>query len=1098
MLKTRRPSLFNETIGYVFMKESLHNAYFTIVLLLLLLQSGDIETNPGSSTSNHGSLSILHSNIRSIRNKLDFIKDFFFDFNILCFTETHLDPNVLTESIMFEHFDSPYRKDRTNHGGGVLVYLSNDLFHKRKPELEVFCDESIWVEIKARNESVLLGVFYSPRTSDANFLYGLNRNIEKALEISTNVIVLGDLNEDLLNPNVHGLKDVMILNSLVNVVSDPTRINALLDPIIINDDLTFLDAGTIKVPAHISDHSATFITLPFQYEPKSPYTRTVWSYNQADFNALNTTIRNFDWSCLLHGSVHEASNLFNDIFLEMVKTCIPSKKVTVRPDDKPWYNSEIRRTSRKRDRLKSKAIKTGKISDWNSYKKLRNKVNNQKKQAKEIFFNNLELSITDFHKNDKRKFWQVVRHFVKNNDSSTTIPPLVSSSPLGGNKFHFTDKEKAECLNDYFASISNVDDQNTALPPFFRKSPNSLSNISCTAEEVELLVQTLNPNKANGLDGISNRMLRAVSKTISEPLAVLFNRSFSEGIFPEAWKMAGRIPIPKKGDKTLPSNYRPIALLSNISKIQERIAFKNLYNHLRDNNLLYKYQSGFLPNHSTVFQLIDIYHNICQSFDNHQFSCMVFCDISKAFDRVWHKGLIYKLKQHGIEGDFLKWLTDYLNGRQQKVIIRGCTSTFKVIQAGVPQGSVLGPLLFLIYVNDIADSLLSLTRLFADDSSLFYSASSLDDIQGLINHDLILLSQWAKQWLVTFNPSKTEAILFTLRNFDHMPVLKFENTHIKFVESHKHLGLTLSYDGKWTDHIHNVKTSAAKVLGIMRKLKFSFSRNALNQIYFSYLLPVLEYACIVWDGCAAHNSDILDKIQNEAARIVTGLTRSVSLNKLYKECGWLSLAERRRQQKLSFMFKAHSDLLPSYISDLMPPLVRNISNYPLRNMNNYSVPFARTEIFKKSCIPSAITLWNAADNSLKDSNTLHSFKYQMKKPFAINSKVPSYYASGNRRLSVLHARIRNNCSNLNLDLFNNFLRPDPTCSCQVEPENAEHYFLRCHKHTIQRLVLFNSLRNFLPLRLEILLYGNPNLTDAENKIIFESVHIFIKNSNRFD
>ena len=145
---------------------------------------------------------------------------------------------------MFEHFDSPYRKDCMNHGGGVLVYLYNDLFHKRKPELEVFCDESIWVEIKARNESVLLGVFYSPRTSDANFLNGLNQNIEKALEISTNVIVLGDLNEDLLNPNVHGLKDVMILNSLANVVSDPTRINALLDPIIINDDLTFFDAGS--------------------------------------------------------------------------------------------------------------------------------------------------------------------------------------------------------------------------------------------------------------------------------------------------------------------------------------------------------------------------------------------------------------------------------------------------------------------------------------------------------------------------------------------------------------------------------------------------------------------------------------------------------------------------------------------------------------------------------------------------------------------------------------------------------------------------------------------------------------------------------------
>ena len=158
-----------------------------------------------------------------------------------------------------------------------------------------------------------------------------------------------------------------------------------------------------------------------------------------------------------------------------------------------------------------------------------------------------------------------------------------------------------------------------------------------------------------------------------------------------------------------------------------------------------------------------------------------FCDISKAFDRGWHKGLIYKLKQHDVEGDFLKWFTDTLIRRQQKVIIRGCASSLKVIKACVPQGSVLGPL--SIYVNSIADYLLSLTRLLADDSSLVYSASSLDDIQYLINHNLILLSQCAKQWIVTFNPSKTEAVLFTLRNCDHVPLLKFENTHVKFVES---------------------------------------------------------------------------------------------------------------------------------------------------------------------------------------------------------------------------------------------------------------------------------------------------------------------------
>ena len=496
--------------------------------------------------------------------------------------------------------------------------------------------------------------------------------------------------------------------------------------LIFSKDTNFLDAGTFTVPDHISDHSATYITLPFQYEPKSPFKRTVWLYNHADYNALNAKVSEFDWSCLSHGSVNEASNLFNDIFVEMVKSCIPSKLVTVRSDDKPWYNSEIRKTSRKRDRIKSKALKTGKISDWNSYKEFRNKVNNQKKQAKELFYNKLELTISDFQKNDKRKFWQVIRHFVKNENSTSTIPPLCSVSHSGEKQFHFSDEEKAECLNDYFSSISNVDDRNTVLPPFYCKSRNFLSNVSCTENEIELLIQTLNPNKANGLDGISNRMLKSVSKTISKPLAILLNRSFAEGIFPKIWKMSGLVPIPKKGDKSSPSNYRPIALLSNLSKIQERIAFKNLYNHLLDNNLLYKYQSGFLPQHSTVFQLVDIYHNICQS-------------------------------------------------------------------------------------------------------------------------------------------------------------------------------LTLSYNGQWTDHINNIKSSAAKVLGIMRKLKFSLSRSALNQIYFSYLLPTLEYASSVWDGCTAQNADILNKVQNEAARIVTGLTRSVSLDKLFKECGWLSLLERRRQQKLNFM-----------------------------------------------------------------------------------------------------------------------------------------------------------------------------------------------------
>lgn len=284
---------------------------------------------------------------------------------------------------------------------------------------------------------------------------------------------------------------------------------------------------------------------------------------------------------------------------------------------------------------------------------------------------------------------------------------------------------------------------------------------------------------------------------------------------------------------------------------------------------------------------------------------MVFCDISKAFDRVWHRGLLFKLKQNGIEGEFLDWLSNYLSNRKQCVVLNASCSDTKDVLAGVPQGSVLGPLLFLIYVNDISEQLLSLTRLFADDSSLFVSASNLRDIEGILNHDLLIIAKWAIQWLVNFNPSKTEAILFSLINPDFIPSLIFDGVNIDFVSNHKHLGLTFNENGKWQNHIENILSSASKVIGSMRKLKYSFSRIALNQIYISYVRPILEYSSIVSDNCTIEQANSVEKLQNEAARIVTGLTRSVSLERLYNECEWDSLSIRRTNQKLKFMYKQH-------------------------------------------------------------------------------------------------------------------------------------------------------------------------------------------------
>ena len=592
-------------------------------------------------------------------------------------------------------------------------------------------------------------------------------------------------------------------------------------------------------------------------------------------------------------------------------------------------------------------------------------------------------------------------------------------------------------------------------------------------------------------------MLKAVAKEISVPLSILFNRSLAEGVFASSLKESNVLPLYKKDDKSLPSNYRPISLLSNIGKLLERIIFKHIYNHLHENHLLYKYQSGFLPNHSTTYQLIDIYHHICQTFDNDQFSCMVFCDVSKAFDRVWHKGLIFKLKQYGISGSLLNCVTDYLTNRTQRVVIRSCVSSSLSINAGVPQGSVLGPLLFLIYVNDIADSLLSLTRLFADDSSLFCSASSIQDLEGIINHDLKILSAWSKQWLINFNPLKTEALLFTLKRYEHLPIIEFDGIPVSFVSDHKHLGLTLSNNGRWNKHIENIVNSASKIIGIMRKLKYTFHRVALNQIYVSYVLPVLEYSAIVWDNCTAQNSNTLEKLQNEAARIVTGLTRSVSLDKLYRECGWVPLSVRRHEQKLSFMYKAVNGLSPDYIRDIIPPFVRETNPYPLRNNNNLVIPPTRTEISRKSCIPSSVSLWNSLDNDIRSANSLSSFKSSIKRLRLNNTKVPSYFLSGDRYLSVQHARIRNNCSNLKCDLYANHLCPSPMCSCNTADEDASHYFFHCPSYDDSRILLFRATQAFHPLNIDKLLFGDASLNNQQNTTLFSAVQNFIKESRRF-
>ena len=626
-------------------KAFLQNNNFQMSLLnILILLCMDVETNPGPKSE----LAIFNWNVRSIRNKIDSLVDVAHDYNILCLTETHLDENIPISDLLIENFSEPFRRDRNFAGGGVLMYCSEQLFCKRRQDIESDNFEVIWAEVKIDNIILMVCALYRPPNSSSLFWEYLEYAIDKAYETSNNIIVSGDINVDLLNNlNRHPLNDIMQRFNLINTIDEPTRIgqtsNTLLDPILISQALSLNNSSVIETDRHISDHNACVSYLNIVSNLNSSFKREIWIYKKGDYEKYNKLISEFDWECLLQNSrnVEEACDNFTTEYLTMAKECIPSRLITIRPTDKPWMNSELRREIKIRERLHNKYKRNKTLITLNKFKQQRNKVNNMRKYARQSFYENINTTIDKLYTGDPKSYWRLINRITKQSGTSSVIPPLLDNV---GNTVTSGDQEKANLLNNYFCSISNVDDNGIEIPDFETRTNASFNNLQITHIEVCDILRNLKLGKASGCDLISHQMLKYTSDTINKPLSILFNMSLQENYFPSLWKKAIVIPLFKKGDRHEVSNYRPVSLISCIGKVFERVVFKHMHNFLLDKSLFYNLQSGFLPTHTTVYQLIEMYmyDAICKSLEEKKHICLVFCDISKAFDRVWHKGLIKK------------------------------------------------------------------------------------------------------------------------------------------------------------------------------------------------------------------------------------------------------------------------------------------------------------------------------------------------------------------------------------------------------------------------------------------------------------------------
>ena len=888
------------------------------------------------------------------------------------------------------------------------------------------------------------------------------------------------------------IKDLCEQYSLKQTINEPTHFtehsSSLLDIILSSNvaHLIFSGVGDPLLTQEVRYHCPTYGIFNFSKPKHKSFLRHTWSFDRGDYNKLREKASLTNWDSLYDIDINKhAQNISNHI-IKIAKECIPNTKTRIKPDEPPWINQEIKILIRKRKRAYKKAKRTNFHDHWVKFKHIRNRVINSIRDSKQ----KLKNAIADKLKSDNlssRDWWRILKSVIAPN-SKSSVPPLEKDDIIIDD-----DTDKTNVLNDFFRDQSLINDTGIELPQFENYTfLSELSSIHINPEEVEIVLQSLPLGKACGPDGINNRVLRELATQLSSPFCCLFNHSLQIGEFPDIWKRSHVTPIPKGGDRASPSNYRPISLLCTPEKCFERVVFKHLYNHLHENQILSPLQSGFIPGDSTVNQLTFLYNTFSQSLDSGKEVRVVFCDISKAFDRVWHEGLLLKLKAAGIKDSLLAWFRSYLSNRKQRVVLPGAESKWNEIRAGVPQGSILGPLLFLLFINDIVKDIGCNIRLFADDTSLFLIVENPDIAAELLNLDLDKIIAWAKKWLVRFNPVKTEAFLASRKiNKPIHPPLFMAGTQITEVASHKHLGVIFQNDGSWHNHIDYVKEKAWTRINAMKKLKFDFDRKSLETVYLTFIRPILEYADVVWDNCTQYEKNELDKIQNEAARIVTGTTKLVSIRALYEEVKWDTLEERRRKHKLALFYKMVNGLSPPYLSSLIP--LPRASSYNLRNTNDIQTIHARTDQYYNSFLPSVIRDWNNLTLDTRNSDSLYSFKRNLNN----NDRfVPKYFYSGIRKLQILHTRLRTGCSSLNHDLFVKHITDSPLCFCG-DTENTEHYFLSCPLYQNQRIDLNIAISRYTQVTMQVILFGSSTLPLHANKAIFEAVHKYIKESKRF-
>ena len=734
----------------------------------------------------------------------------------------------------------------------------------------------------------------------------------------------------------------------------------------------------------ISDHLPNFVILCSPNEKTSiqcrPYIRL---YTPKNKDLFCLKLSSVDWQNTLYccSDVNDGYIKFISVIKKVINESFPLVRQSRRAfKDKKWMTGGLKDSCKQKEKLYRKWRTTNNAADEIAYKSYKIVYCSIIKKAEANYYS----ALFDNKINSIKKLWSNLNNICSAKTKSKNKTVIDKLKTENGNELVLP-LEISNYLNSYFCNIGNdlVDKLPLSNKHFTDYLVNPVLNTifvePVTTTELTHIINLLKNNKNCGIDGLSCKLLQDYFYLFCDPLNYLYNLSLTSGIIPDDFKLAKVVPVYKKGERHLASNFRPISLLNVFNKILEKIVHRRLYSFLDKNNILYKYQFGFRKNYSTSLALLEVVDSCYKNLDKGNKVLGIYFDLQKAFDTVDHDILLAKLHFYGIRGTLLAWFKNYLKNRKQYTVVNNVSSSIENVTRGVPQGSVLGPLLFLIYINDMNKAVSSSDlKLFADDTNLFLFNRNLNILEDQANMCIKELEIWFAANKLSVNIDKTcYAVFKSSSHIETCDTLKLliNGQQINKVTNCKYLGVFIDDALKWDVHIEYVYKKIVKFTSILYKLRNVLPKECLKKIYFAFINPYISYGVEVYANCSKSAIDKLNKLINKLLRILLNKPFDTPVIELYKSFNILPIFLLHDLKLLEIIFKYyyHKNVLPTVFHDYFV-VNESIHNYNTRSAQNLHIASVNSNVGQKSILYKGSKLWNELPENLKAFSSASLFK----------------------------------------------------------------------------------------------------------------------------